>query len=253
MLGALLGAAVALPATRARVLSSSGAIAGTIVGAIAVAAGWSWGFLLLAFFVPASALSRLGAEQKSASTERIVAKSGSRDARQVVANGGIFAAAAAMHLVSPSPIWMAVGIGALAASAADTWATEVGTLIGGQPRSIVSGRPVPVGTSGGITPAGTAAALAGAAFMSLAAWVVGFAVPIHAVIAGGVAGALADSLIGAGLQERRWCDLCESSTERPVHDCGTVTRVSAGIAGFDNDAVNLACSCIGALVALVLS
>jgi uncharacterized membrane protein len=89
--------------------------------------------------------------------------------------------------------------------------------------------------------------------MSLAAWLAGFAVPIYAVIVGGVAGAFADSVLGATIQERRWCDLCESSTERPVHDCGTTTRQRAGIAGFDNDAVNLAASFVGALVAFVLS
>lgn len=224
-----------------------------MAGAIAVAAGWSWGFLLLAFFLPAIALSSLGAQRKAARVDRVVAKRGSRDAWQVLANGGVFTAAAAMHVVAPAPIWLAVGAGALAASASDTWATEVGILFGGQPRSILSRLKVPPGTSGGITWRGSAAAVAGAVFMALAAWLAGFAVSIHAVIAGGVAGAFADSLIGATLQERRWCDLCDVSTERPVHDCGTVTRVSGGIAGLDNDAVNLACSSIGALVALVLS
>lgn len=171
----------------------------------------------------------------------------------MVANGGLFAAAAAAHLVTPMPLWPVIGIGALAACTADTWATEIGTVAGGAPRSIVTGGRVPAGTSGGITLSGSAAALAGAAFMSLAAWLAGFAVPGHAVIAGGVAGAFADSLFGATIQERRWCDLCETSTERLVHDCGKSTRREGGIAGFDNDVVNLAASCVGALVAFVVS
>jgi uncharacterized protein (TIGR00297 family) len=249
----LLAAGIAIAARRAGSLSLSGAVASTFVGAIAAAAGWSWGLLLIAFFFTSAALSKLGEERKSARLERVVAKRGSRDARQVLANGGVFAAAAIAHLLSPAPTWPAIAAGALAASASDTWATEIGTLAGGEPRSIVSGRTVPVGTSGGVTLAGSLAAVAGAVFMSVAAWVAGFAVPIHAVIAGGVAGAFADSFIGAMVQERRWCDLCDSSTERAVHTCGTVTHRIAGIAGFDNDAVNLACSCIGALVALALS
>ena len=50
---------------------------------------------------------------------------------QVLANGGVFALAALLGAVLGSP-WPAAGsraaLGALAASAADTWATEIGTL-----------------------------------------------------------------------------------------------------------------------------
>lgn len=182
-----------------------------------------------------------------------MAKSGARDGWQVTANGGLFAAAAVASLVSRSPIWFAIAAGALAASAADTWATELGTLLGGEPRSIVSGKRVPAGTSGGISLAGSVAALGGAAFIALMATLAQWPVPIHAVVAGGVAGMLADSLVGATIQERRWCDACGASTERSVHGCGTFTRQAGGIAGIDNDAVNLICSWVGALVTLVMS
>ncbi len=209
--------------------------------------------MLLTFFLPAAALSKLGAAENSAAVDAVVEKREARDAFQVLANGGVFAGAALLHLISAVPAWTAVGVGALAASASDTWATELGTRFGRQPRSIVSGRPVAAGTSGGITIAGWVAAVLGAILMALAAALAGFAVPIHAVIAGGVAGAFADSLIGATIQERRWCDVCNSGTERSVHDCGNATRHCGGIARFDNDIVNLAGSCVGALVALVLS
>lgn len=165
----------------------------------------------------------------------------------------MFTVAALGSLIWPDAIWSAIGVGALAASAADTWSTEVGTLVGGEPRSIISGKRVPAGTSGGITAAGVLAAGAGAAFMALAAWLAGLTVPIHAVIAGGVAGAVADSLIGATIQERRWCDRCRAPTERMMHGCGANTTHSGGLAGMDNDAVNLACSCVGAVVALLMS
>lgn len=253
MIGALASAGVSILALRFRSLSRSGAIASTIVGTVAVAAGWSWGILLLAFFLSSTALSRLGADRKAARINAIVAKSGNRDVWQVLANGGLFAVAAIASLVSPAPIWPVIGVGALAASAADTWSTEIGTLLGGEPRSIVSGARVPAGTSGGISTAGVLASGAGAGFMALAAWLAGLAVPVYAVIAGGVAGALADSLLGATIQERRWCEVCRAPTERTVHVCGATTTRAGGIAGFDNDAVNFACSCVGALVALLMS
>lgn len=198
-------------------------------------------------------LSRLGARRKSDIVDAIVAKSGPRDAWQVLANGGLFTAAAAATIVSPSPIWTAIGIGALAASTADTWSTEIGTLLGGEPRSIVSGERVPAGTSGGITLRGSAAAVGGAAFVAIVGALLEWRVPIHVVLASGVAGALGDSLLGALIQERRWCDACRASTERSVHACGTRTTYAGGIAGLDNDVVNLLCSFVGALVALAMS
>jgi uncharacterized protein (TIGR00297 family) len=150
-------------------------------------------------------------------------------------------------------MWFAIGAGALAASAADTWATEIGTLLAGRPISIISGRRVDPGTSGGISLAGTAAGIIGALFIAAAAGLASWPVPFVAVTIGGMAGALADSLLGATVQERRWCELCATSTERLIHSCGTPTTHTGGVAGFDNDAVNAVCSAVGALIALVLS
>jgi uncharacterized membrane protein len=146
-----------------------------------------------------------------------------------------------------------VGVGALAAAAADTWATEIGTLFGGEPISIVSGKRVPPGTSGGVTLVGTLAAAGGATFVAAAASLANWPVPLAAAAVGGMAGALTDSFLGATVQSRRWCDVCGKSTERLVHDCGTPTRHTGGVVDFDNDAVNAACSGVGALIALVLS
>lgn len=209
--------------------------------------------LLLSLFVSASALSRLGGRKKAERVGAVVEKGGERDAGQVLANGGVFALAALGSLFAPSPIWYAMGAGALAASTADTWATEVGTLEGGDPISIISGRRVAPGTSGGVTLVGTAAGVAGALFIGAVAALANWPVPFAAVALGGVAGALTDSLLGATLQSRRWCELCATATERLVHSCGTPTRHAGGMVGFDNDAVNAACSAVGALVALLLS
>ncbi len=183
----------------------------------------------------------------------VVQKGGERDVGQVLANGGVYAISALGYLAFPSPVWYATGIGALAASAADTWSTEIGTLLGGEPVSVISARRVPPGTSGGVTLVGSLAGAGGALFIGAGATLASWPVPFAAAALGGMAGALADSLLGATLQARRWCDLCATSTERLVHSCGTPTRNAGGIAGFDNDAVNAVCSGVGALVALLLS
>ena len=251
--GALAAALVAYAARKMRTLSTNGAIAGALAGTVAIAAGWSWGLLLLTHFTAASVLSKLGERRKAELVGSVIEKGGERDAGQILANGGVYTISALAFLVSPSAIWYAVGAGALAASAADTWATEVGMLARSEPVSIISGRRVPPGTSGGITLIGTLACVAGALFIgagaTLARWPVSFA----AVVLGGLAGALADSVLGGTVQARRWCDLCSKPTERQVHSCGTPTRHAQGLELFDNDAVNAVCSGVGALVALLLS
>ncbi len=254
LLGLALAGAIALVARAGRSLTTSGAIAATIVGTAAVAAGWSWGVLLICYFVSSTALSRSGRAIKERRTASIVAKGGERDAVQVFANGAVFTGAAIAMLIRPDARWLALGAGSLAAAAADTWATEIGTRYGGEPRSILSGRTVPAGTSGGITVIGSMAALAGAVFVAILAWLMG-STPVIAryVAVGGVAGAVIDSIIGATVQARRWCDTCERETERPIHDCGSLTRPLRGLTWLDNDVVNfLSNAGGGALAALLL-
>lgn len=249
--GIVLAIGVAYVARRARALSGDGAVAAAIIGSLAVAAGWSWAALLVIYFVPTAMLSRVGRDRRDARIAGIVAKSGARDARQVLANGGVFAFAALGSIVLPWSGWSVIGAGALAASAADSWATEVGTLADGRPRSIASFEPVPPGLSGGVTAPGTAAAIAGALFMALAAWALGWPRAAAAgVFVGGIAGSLADSLVGATLQARRRCDGCGEWTERMVHSCGMQTRHSSGFAWLDNDGVNALCTLAGAVAAV---
>ncbi|HKN66548.1 MAG TPA: DUF92 domain-containing protein [Gemmatimonadaceae bacterium] len=248
--------AISLLARRARSLDTAGAAAATVTGTLALLAGWRWGVLLVVYFASASALSHFGAARKDENTSSVVEKGGSRDAWQVIANGGVFALAAALAVVlsEHEPRWLALGIGALAASASDTWATEIGTLYGGTPRSILDWSPVPVGMSGGVTVVGVLAAIAGAAFTGVAALALGWPLRVAmASVVGGIVGSTLDSLLGATLQQRRWCDRCNRPTERAVHDCGTPTRLIGGFAVLNNDTVNVLCGLAGGLLALVIT
>jgi uncharacterized protein (TIGR00297 family) len=250
--GALLAMVIALVARRAGVLSSSGAVAAVVVGGACVAAGWSWAALLLLFFVSSSLLTRLGVEIKEARTGGIVAKSGPRDAIQVAANGGIFALCAVLWLALPWNGWMAAAGGSLAAATADTWSTELGTLLGRAPRQITTGRRVPPGTSGAVSGIGLVAAIAGAALVAVCAWLLAWPAPLTVpIFVGGVAGALADSLAGAVIQARRHCPACDSVTERAVHTCGVATVPAGGWSWMTNDAVNALAASVGAVIAIL--
>jgi len=248
LFGVVLSGVIAAVAYRARALSASGALAAVAAGTLTMTAGWSWGGVLIAYFVSSALLSRFRASRKESLTAGRLEKTGPRDATQVLANGGVFALAAIGYRLSPDPLWQALGAGALAASAADTWATEIGTLARAKPRSILDWRPVETGTSGGITSQGLVAGLSGAGFVALIAWLVRWpAVTAIAALVGGAIGCLLDSVIGASLQAHRWCTTCEANTEQRIHRCGTHTTVTGGLRWLDNDGVNAISTIGGAL------
>ncbi len=222
-------------------------MAATFVGtAVFAAGGWSFAAVLFSFFLPAIALSRFGWQRKTAIVE--TDKRQARDARQVLANGGAAAACALAYAVTRSPVLAAAFAGALAAAAADTWGTELGTLARTTPRSIATFRRVARGLSGGVTFLGTLAEIGGALAVGLVAWVVGIA-PWWIVAVAGFAGALADSLIGATLQALRYCGNCERPCETDPHLCGRATTLVRGWRAIDNDAVNAIATIAGALAA----
>ena len=251
--GLLLAGAIAAGARRARSLSWDGAVAAVAVGTATTIAGWGWAFIVILFFVTSTALSRFRRSVRDARIGSIVEKGDERDAYQVLANGGLFAAAAVVSSITGDPKWAAGALGALAAATSDTWGTEIGTLAGHPPRSIVSFKPLEPGTSGGISGPGTLASLVGAALIALVALVTGVSTDATAIFVGGVAGSLSDSLAGATVQERRWCDHCSRFTERRVHSCSFPTRVSGGVPGLRNDVVNVLCTIVGGAVAFALA
>ena len=118
----------------------------------------------------------------------------------------------------------------------------------------MSGKPVTPGTSGGVTVLGSAAALAGAAFIGAAAALLapqaaaspGVLIAVAAMA--GLIGAFADSLLGATAQAMYRCSICGSDTERAEH-CGGAAEQIRGFAWMTNDAVNMVSSAVAGLLA----
>lgn len=140
-----------------------------------------------------------------------------RGAAQVAANLG-FAALVMEHSVQSGLIdtgWLAgraasavfaLGLAALAESAADTVSSEVGQVLGGTPRMITTLRRVEPGTDGGITIAGTAAGIIAAGLVAICgSLALQLERPLFLVSwAGGVFGLFFDSVLGATLERARW-------------------------------------------------
>ena len=274
-IGLLLSAAIGLLAYRRNSLAPSGVGGAVLVGTLIFGfGGWTWGLVLITFFVSSSMLSHYRQADKAALAEKF-AKGERRDLGQVLANGGAGAllALGVYFLVDLSgqaragnPLYIYLTLayfGVMASVNADTWATELGVLARETPRLITTGRPVSPGTSGAITRYGTLAALTGAAFIGVAAFVLiqlaSLAttgqllladLPIVVIAAAaGLAGSLFDSLLGASVQRIYWCDHCEKETERQVHSCGVRTRPLRGWDWMNNDRVNFVSSLVGGLLA----
>jgi len=246
ILAVAVSVAIALVAWRAGALTRDGALAAALVGgAVLFGTGWGGAAMLAAFFVPSTAVGRFALARGVMSDP----EAERRNAAQVLANGG---AAALGALLEPSLSGLGIWIvcGALAAASADTWATSIGAFSRTQPRHLLTLRPVPRGTSGGVSPMGTLAALAGAAIVAVSGGLGGGGVPL--LIAGvsiGFGGMLLDSLLGATLQGSFECPRCGVATERRTHRCGTPARVVGGWRWLDNDGVNALSTTLAALAA----
>ena len=243
-----MSAGAAFIAWRARTLTPSGALAAWTVGVLVLrGTGWQGGAVLAAFFVSSNLVSRLRPRQ---ATPGLDPKSERRDLWQVYANGGAAAVGAGVGLIdSALGIWLVTAT--LAAAAADTWATSVGVSSRTLPRLIWSGRTVPLGSSGGMTPAGTAGAAVGALVVAATGSVAAglpMLLPVGTLI--GFLGMIADSTLGALLQGRFRCPACGMTSEWRVHRCGAATIREGGMAWLNNDGVNLAATTLAGCVAM---
>jgi len=238
---------VSAVAERTGALARSGAVAATLIGSLLIAfGGWRPGILLVAFFVSSSIVTRV-LEPRTGET----ARGSRRDAIQVLANGAVpvIFAATGYWLDGATP-WRVATVAGITAAAADTWATGFGRLNRTSPRTIIGWRPVPPGTSGAISVAGTTGAAAAAMILGIpAGWGLDSSSAIPILVGSGLAGALIDSLLGATVQAQFWCPTCNTKTERAIHRCGTPTRLTSGTRWFDNDVVNASAIALAGLLA----
>ncbi|WLR56341.1 DUF92 domain-containing protein [Mesobacillus subterraneus] len=224
-----------------KLLKPSGAFAAFLTGLLVWAGFGLKGLILMGvFFLTSSFLSRYKSKVKEQLGE-IHEKGSARDwaKAQVAANGGTAAFAGLGNFLSPDPVWLLVLAISLASANADTWASELGVLSKQQPISIKSFKRVPRGTSGAISGFGTAASAAGSLLIALTALLLfgGDPVWVLFVFLFGLAGSLADTVLGAYFQAEFKCVHCNVLTEKLTH-CSMPTKQVSGFNRMNNDAVN---------------
>ncbi len=245
---AALAGLVVLGAAQLGALTPGGAAAGWLVGTLVLAGtGWAGAAALAAFFFPASLVSRLAEPRTPPEADP---KGTRRDHWQVLANGGV-AALGGVAGLGNAELGLWVVTGALAAAAADTWATSTGAWSRAMPRHLFTRAPVPPGTNGGVTLLGTGGGLLGAMLVAGAAAGVARAGWLFAVGAlTGFAGMMLDSALGATIQGRFRCPRCGLPSERRVHRCGTPTKRVGGWIWLNNDGVNALATAAAGLAGL---
>ncbi|WP_241963583.1 DUF92 domain-containing protein [Gordonibacter sp. 28C] len=250
--GMLLSGAVALAALRLRLLTVPGALGAVAVGALAFAfGGWPLWLLLMWFFGSSNVASKL--MRRVRGVRESEKSGGPRRLRQVLANSVPFLVCALAYAATGEAWFLVVSAGALAASTADTWASEVGVHSKKPPVNIVTRKPMQRGLSGGVSPLGLGATVVGAATSAFLATFLfhafGFAVPAGPeafllIVACGVAGSVVDSFLGALLQAKyrvSGADAVEGSAATGFSLPGGLAMAgTAALAGVDETLVEAA-------------
>jgi len=190
-----------------RGVNRSGALAGGLVcfllfACIGPAAFAALGTLFLMTWIS----TRLGYRRKLALG---LAEHGEgRNSWQVLANLAVPALCSVLFSATGNRTWVVAALAALAESATDTVASEIGQYHRENARMITTWQRVPAGTDGGITIPGSLAGLA-AGLVIMAVGTVGGMIPqsqMWVSAMAGFAGMLIDSVLGASLQRRGWID-----------------------------------------------
>ena len=256
IIGLAISGLMAIISYRLKALSGSGTVGMIIIGTLIFGLGQIPAAVpLILFFISSSLLSKLNNSHKTAAM-KFGEKGSKRDIWQVFANGGVGATCIVVLFLTRQPVWFFCYLASISEAAADTWATEIGTMSRISPVSILSLRRVEAGMSGGITLVGTSAALTGSIFITLSVFImqVLFYPAQHLSTAllglsagGGFIGSIIDSILGSSIQARFQCPTCNRLTERRIH-CGTQTVSAGGVWCINNDAVNF----LSALSAAIL-
>uniref|UniRef100_A0A803VZW2 Transmembrane protein 19 n=1 Tax=Ficedula albicollis TaxID=59894 RepID=A0A803VZW2_FICAL len=221
-------------------LDHSGALGGLVVGFILTVANYSFFSSLFVFFVTSSKLTKWKKDIKK-KIDSEYREGGQRN-----------------WIQEYTASWMCLSLlGALACSAGDTWASEIGSVMSkSKPRLITTWEQVPVGTNGAVTLVGLISSLLGGMTVGIAYFItqlifvtdLEMSAPQWPIIvfgaAAGLLGSVVDSYLGATMQYSGFDQTIGMVVNHETKD----SKHISGKPILDNNAVNLFSSVIIALV-----
>lgn len=241
VIGVLGTVALACAAVLLRALTPAAGVVAAIFGIfIVVVGGFPFLALLILFVLASSLATRYHFEQKRSQNVQEGVR-GERGISNVLAHIVIPTVLVAIYGIAPNALPAAalafLYTAALAFGAADTFASEMGVLAG-RARSILTFRPVPAGTNGGVSGRGEAWAFAGAlttAVVGLLLFAVfgtpltGIALFIVGTTVAGFLGCQIDSVLGETLENRGYLNKGSTNLLGMV---GTVLVAAAILSAF---------------------
>ena len=209
---------------------------------------------LIVFFISSSILTKLHEK-----TDKNYSQG--RGIKSVISNALIATICSILYYFIQEPLYLVASIASIAASNADTWASEIGILSKGKTYYITNFKIAPKGVSGAISLLGILSSLLGALFISITFVLLyrmvtpltinnmlsyGFIVTLS-----GFLGCQIDSLLGALVQAKYkniQTGMIAESKELPDE---SIVLIS-GFSFITNDVVNLLSSLGGSLIAIIL-
>jgi uncharacterized protein (TIGR00297 family) len=253
--------AIAFAAYKKRSLSKSGFLAAVVLGTLIYIWGGLWfSAIMVGFFVSSTILTKFKKAVKK-KADNLNEKGGNRDSMQVIANGGIGLVFALLFYIFKHPAFLVAYGASFAEANSDTWASEIGVLSKRRPHSILTGKPVENGISGGISPLGTISAMLGSLFITLifaAGYILIYSfdnrVLLYTVLVflAGFIGSLIDSLLGASFQAQYYCYELQINTEKRYYN-SKENKLIKGLPFFNNDIVNLSSNALASILAALIT
>lgn len=214
-------------------------------------------FLILAVtFLGTVAADKLAGKRADPSVLR--RKSGRRDAVRVLCNVGVGTAMILLYGLSvlrgnPIKSFLLAYAAVMAESLSDSLASKIGPLSHGKTIDICTFRQTPVGLSGGVSGAGSAAAALGAVLIGMLCLLFPDADGKKALLISsiGFTGCIFDSVLGSLIQVKYLCPVCGALTERDRH-CSVLGNLESGWRCVSNDTVNMLSNLFSALFAIAV-
>lgn len=252
MISILLAATFAIFSYKFRFLTLDGAVAQFILASLIFGfGGWKFTLPVVTFFIFSSLLSKLNHKTNA---QFFFEKSGVRDSFQVFANGGLGVILLIIYKFVPSELLYWIYVSSFAVVCADTWATEIGTLVKTKTISIITFEKVEQGVSGGISLLGTVGAVLGSFIITLSSLIWVRSNEINFIIwltIAGFFGSIIDSVIGGSIQAQYKCKICSKITERKNH-CNNNAFFIKGLKWLNNDIVNFLSALSGGLMIIFI-
>ncbi|MFW5902557.1 MAG: DUF92 domain-containing protein [archaeon] len=186
---------IALFGLESRSLTMRGAFSAIFLSYILIIRqNFSWFLILFSFYIIGTVVTKIKSKEKEKS--ELMQKT--RGPWNVMGNAGI----GLIFALLGGPIGFIGFIGTTATATADTISSEIGVLSKSKPRLVTTLKKVEPGTDGGITLFGTVAGALGALIIGLVSTIEFSWLIIPIALMSGIIGNLADSFIGAVLEDK---------------------------------------------------